>query len=203
MPSRKDLLFGPLIPQQRGVNFRPTMDSAAHETRGGAVTGRLPGWDVKVLATTIRLLTATALLVAVASACGSGDATPPADNDNATATGSARTVETAGGSYQQVDAAELQSMLASKDFVFVNVHIPYEGEIDGTDLFIPYDTIEQQLSELPSDKSGKIFLYCRSGRMSAIAAEVLVSKGYTNVWELEGGMIAWEEAGYPIAETGG
>jgi rhodanese-related sulfurtransferase len=176
------------------------MNSAAHE--GGAATGRLPGWDVKVLATAIRLLIATALVVAVASACGSGGGSP-ADNDNPTATGSARTVETAGGSYQQVDAAQLQSMLTSKDFVFVNVHIPYEGEIEGTDLFIPYDTMEQQLSELPSDKNGKIFLYCRSGRMSAIAAEVLVSKGYTNVWELKGGMIAWEEAGYPIAETGG
>ena len=41
----------------------------------------------------------------------------------------------------------------------------------------------------------------RSGRMSAIAAEALVGFGYTNVWDLKGGMIAWKEAGYPIAEV--
>ena len=155
---------------------------------------------MKVLATTAGLVAAALVLVAVASACGSGDEPPAADNDNSTVAGSVRTVETAGGSYQQVDAAALQSMLASKDFVFVNVHIPYEGEIEPTDLFLPYDTIDQQLAELPADKNGKIVLYCRSGRMSAIAAEVLVSRGYTNVWELEGGMIAWAEAGYPVAE---
>ena len=179
------------------------MDLEVCEARGSAATGRLTGRDVNVVAVTIRLLTAAALLVAVASACGSGDAPPAPNNDNSTTAGSIRTVETAGGSYQQVDAARLQSMLASKDFVFVNVHIPYEGEIEPTDLFLPYDTIEQQLGELLSDKDGKIFLYCRSGRMSTIAAEVLVNQGYTNVWELEGGMIAWEEAGYPIAQPSG
>ena len=34
--------------------------------------------------------------------------------------------------------------------------------------------------------------------MSAIAAEALVKGGYTDVWNLDGGMIAWEEAGLPL-----
>ena len=59
----------------------------------------------------------------------------------------------------------------------VNVHIPYEGEIEGTDLFIPYDQTGQRLSDLPPDPGGKIVLYCRSGRMSATAAGALVSTG--------------------------
>lgn len=107
-------------------------------------------------------------------------------------------VTVAGGSYQNVNANELHEMLKNKDFVFVNVHIPYAGDIADTDLSIPYDQVEQNLSQLPSDKNAKIVLYCRSGRMSAIAAEKLVSLGYTNIWNLNGGMLAWEQAGFDI-----
>jgi rhodanese-related sulfurtransferase len=78
------------------------------------------------------------------------------------------------------------------------VHIPYEGEIDRTDAQIPYDQTAQQLSQYPADKTGKIVLYCRSGRMSAIAAKELVKAGYTNVWNLDGGMAAWETQGLPL-----
>jgi rhodanese-related sulfurtransferase len=107
-------------------------------------------------------------------------------------------VSVTGGSYLNVTPLELKTMLANKDFVFVNVHIPFAGNIANTDLSIPYDEIEQNLAKLPADKKAKIVLYCRSGRMSAIAAESLVKLGYTNLWNLEGGMVAWEQAGYEI-----
>ena len=110
------------------------------------------------------------------------------------------TVSVAGGSYQSVTPDQLNTMLKNKDFVFVNVHIPFAGNIAGTDLSIPYDQIEQNLSQLPSDKKAKIVLYCRSGHMSAIAAENLVSIGYTNIWDLKGGMVGWEQAGYSIVK---
>ena len=107
-------------------------------------------------------------------------------------------VSVSGGSYTDVSVAELQTMLANKDFTFVNVHIPFEGDIASTDLSIPYDEIGQNLGQLPSDKDAKIVLYCRSDRMSRIAAEELVGLGYTNVWNLDGGMVAWEQAGLPL-----
>ena len=108
------------------------------------------------------------------------------------------TISVNGGSYKNVSPDELNAMLKNKDFVFINVHIPFAGNIADTDLSIPYDQIEQNLSQLPSDKNARIVLYCRSGRMSAIAAEKLVSLGYTSIWNLDGGMIAWEQAGYEI-----
>jgi rhodanese-related sulfurtransferase len=106
-------------------------------------------------------------------------------------------VSVEGGTYTNVSVAELQTMLVNKDFSLVNVHIPFEGNLAGTDLSIPYDQIAQNLDKLP-DKNAKIVLYCRSGRMSTIAAETLVSLGYTNVWNLDGGMGAWETAGNTI-----
>ena len=104
-------------------------------------------------------------------------------------------VSVSGGRYTDVSVTELQTMLAEKDFVFVNVHIPFEGDIPDTDLFIPFDEIEANLNQLPADKDAKIVLYCRSGSMSSVAATDLVSQGYTDIWNLAGGFNAWKAAG--------
>src|SRR3972149_12190419 len=86
---------------------------------------------------------------------------------------SEREVSVDGQTYKIITVAQLKTLLESKDFLLVNVHIPYEGEIKGTDLFVPYNEIEQNLSKLPSDKVAKIVVYCRSGSMRGIAAKTL------------------------------
>jgi rhodanese-related sulfurtransferase len=110
------------------------------------------------------------------------------------------TVSTNGGSYQNIDANGLNMMLQDKDFVLVNVHIPFAGNIAGTDLSIPYNEIQPHLTQLPADKDAKIVLYCSSGRMSQMAAEELVSLGYTNIWNLDGGMVEWKQAGFELEQ---
>jgi rhodanese-related sulfurtransferase len=107
-------------------------------------------------------------------------------------------VETDGGSYVNITPQELQSMLSGDDFLLVNVYAGDMGEIEGTDLFIPYDQITGRQDELPSQHESQVVLYCRRGRSSVIAATTLLSLGYTDVWNLDGGMMAWEEAGYPL-----
>lgn len=103
-----------------------------------------------------------------------------------------------GGSYTDISVEELQIMLENKDFLFINVHIPFEGDIPGTDFSIPYNEVDRNLDKLPEEKDAKIVLYCRSDRMSRIAAERLVELGYTNLWNLDGGFNAWENAGLPL-----
>ncbi len=105
-----------------------------------------------------------------------------------------------GGSYTKVNAQQLKQMLDHKDFTLIDVHIPYVGEIPQTDAFIPFNEIEQKTNELPGDKNAMIVLYCSSGHMSAIAAQRLVALGYSNVWNLDGGMSGWASQGYTLLQ---
>jgi rhodanese-related sulfurtransferase len=104
------------------------------------------------------------------------------------------------GGYRMISVDELSQALKTKDFLFVNVHIPLEGNIPETDLDIPYNEIEKQINKFPADKDAKIVLYCRSGSMGNTAAQSLADLGYTNVFNLEGGYNAWKAAGNQFLE---
>lgn len=99
---------------------------------------------------------------------------------------------------QQLAPAEFANFVAdNSDAPLVNVHIPYEGHIDGTDEFVPFEDIGRW-SGLPTDKLAPIAVYCRSGNMSAQAASELKAMGYANVVDLDGGMNAWAAAGMTV-----
>jgi rhodanese-related sulfurtransferase len=104
-------------------------------------------------------------------------------------------VQAVGGHWTNVSSARLTSTLDTKDFTLLNVKTPYVGEIQGTDLYIPYTDLQARASELPADKAAKIVVYCRSGNESAIAAQALLDLGYTNIDNLDGGMTAWTAGG--------
>jgi rhodanese-related sulfurtransferase len=126
-------------------------------------------------------------------------ASPAATGQSATSAPAATqfgvVVQGVGGHWTNVGADQLASMLTHKDFTLVNVKTPYMGEIDGTDLWIPYDQVKAQASKLPGDNGTRILVYCRSGVESAQAAQSLLDLGYTNVWNLDGGMTAWQASG--------
>ena len=79
--------------------------------------------------------------------------------------------------YTDISPEELNTMLADKDFLLVNTHIPFEGDLPETDLSIPYNEIGENLRLLPADKDAKIVLYCRSDRMSRSAAARIEQAG--------------------------
>lgn len=88
----------------------------------------------------------------------------------------------------------------SDQYAIVNVHIPYEGEVAETDMHIAYNDIEALTSALP-DRNAPIILYCRSGRMSEEASLALRELGYTQVWDVPGGMNAWRESGHELLNS--
>ena len=136
------------------------------------------------------------LILAAVTACSSGGTSEEVNLDTSNQPG--REVAVEGGTYRDISVSELQTMMDNKDFTLVNVHIPFEGDIPETDISFPFDQVEGNLDKLPEDKDAKIVLYCRSDRMSNIAAEELVGLGYTNIWNLDGGFNAWKDAGLPM-----
>ena len=109
-----------------------------------------------------------------------------------------REVSVNGWKYYEVNVQELQVMLEDKDFVMINVHIPWQGNIPQTDLHLAFDQISNNQKQLPAERDEKILVYCLTSGMAKTAVQSLVDLGYTNVWMLEGGTIAWEEAGLSL-----
>ncbi|MEM7736638.1 MAG: rhodanese-like domain-containing protein [Deinococcota bacterium] len=104
--------------------------------------------------------------------------------------------------YTNISVSELSERLnQAGPLLMINVHIPYEGEIEGTDVFIPFNQLEAFTDILPTRRDTEIILYCLSGRMSEIAAETLLTLGYSNVHNVVGGMGAWEAAGFTLQHT--
>ena len=104
--------------------------------------------------------------------------------------------------YENILIDRFSYMIAQKDFVLINVHTPYEGEIPETDLIIPYNLIEMQLNDLPADKNTKIVVYGMSGPKGYAAAQKLAELGYTRVTHFNGGMQAWTKAGHHLLYRG-
>lgn len=101
-------------------------------------------------------------------------------------------------SWTRVEPEVLAERMRTEDIFLVNVHVPDEGEIPGTDASIPYTELSSRLGELPSD--GSLVIYCRSGNMSTEASKELVARGFSAFTELKGGFDAWDRAGLPFIE---
>lgn len=148
-------------------------------------------------------LTGTALL----AACGGSDG----DSGAATATiaaGAAAAGSQAGGpggagtmQHRLVRAADAPMVLSGTEGIaLIDVRTPEEfaeGHLDGATL-IDYNApgFAEQVAEL--DRSVPYFVYCRSGNRSAGAVAVMAGLGFETVYELDGGILAWEAAGNAV-----
>ena len=59
------------------------------------------------------------------------------------------------------------------------------GHIKGA-VLVPHDTIAEKIGAVVPDKNTPVYVYCRSGRRSAIAVEAMRKLGYTNLTDLGG-----------------
>ena len=105
--------------------------------------------------------------------------------------------------YENTDTTGFAALIAQPEVVVLDVRTAdefKEGHIAHA-LLIDYkgnDFVEKAQATLPKDKT--IAVYCRSGRRSALAAELLVEKGY-KVVNLKGGILAWMEAQLPVTQA--
>ncbi len=95
--------------------------------------------------------------------------------------------------YRNISPEEAHQRLQTGDeVVLLDVRTPAEHEelrIPGS-LLIPLDVLEVEAPEQIPDQDAPILIYCRSGRRSMDAAEILIGLGYTDVTNI-GGIIDW------------
>ncbi|GAA0859704.1 rhodanese-like domain-containing protein [Aliiglaciecola litoralis] len=63
---------------------------------------------------------------------------------------------------------------------------------------IPHDEIEGNIEQLINYQDKSVVVYCRSGRRAAIAENILLEHGFSNVMHLQGDMLGWQESKYPV-----
>lgn len=97
--------------------------------------------------------------------------------------------------FNSVNPVEFNELISNNpDAFLLDVHIPEQQHIAGTDAFIPFNEITENADQLPENKDTQILVYCRSGSMSREAAYELSQMGYTNIVDLAGGINAYREA---------
>ncbi|HQU70747.1 MAG TPA: rhodanese-like domain-containing protein [Calditrichia bacterium] len=104
---------------------------------------------------------------------------------------------------RDLGVAEVQKMIQDNPGIIrIDVRTPGEytgelGHIAGTDLKT-VQTIEEWGPKLNLPKDQPIILICRSGNRSGHAARALAQMGYLDLVNMSGGMLAWNQAGYPV-----
>ena len=93
----------------------------------------------------------------------------------------------------EVTVLELQSMIdQKKDFQLIDVREPFEYEVSNINgLNIPLNGILLEADKVAKDIP--VIIQCRSGKRSAQAVMLLEQQGYTNLSNLQGGILAWKE----------
>jgi rhodanese-related sulfurtransferase len=99
-----------------------------------------------------------------------------------------------------LSVSEFSSKVTEAGIITLDVRTPgefNEGHIDGA-LLIDFQSgnFENEIASL--DKSKTYAVYCRSGNRSGEAVKVMSDAGFTNLYNLNGGVIDWANAGLPL-----
>ena len=120
-------------------------------------------------------------------ACAGGDSEKPAS------------AQTEAATVNEIDVGAFKKLKEEKPGTIVDVRTPSEvasGIVEGAVVIDIYgDDFKGEISKL--DKTKPIYVYCKSGGRSSNASKQLLDLGYTQVYNLMGGMTSWKAKGYP------
>lgn len=105
--------------------------------------------------------------------------------------------------YAEVGVFEATQLSNQQDALFLDVREEHEyrqGHLNEAK-HIPLGRLESRLSELESVKDKPIIAYCRSGQRSQQACELLARNGFEALYNLKGGLLAWQGEGMPVSKS--
>jgi rhodanese-related sulfurtransferase len=101
-----------------------------------------------------------------------------------------------------INAESAKKMMDDCSVKILDVRTPEEfkgGHLKGA-VLIPVTEINQRISELSSVKDSALLVYCHSGGRSSSASQILRGHGFTKVYNLQGGVTAWNGMGYLLVK---
>ena len=139
------------------------------------------------------------VLALIVSGC-SGQEAAPSDGTSASSPAESSGAENL-AAYETVDVQTAYDGLSSDaDAQLLDVREPEEWAETGVPqgaVLIPLAEVESRAAaELAADRP--VYVICRSGNRSQVASETLVGLGYTQVYNVDGGVTAWAQAGLPV-----
>lgn len=106
------------------------------------------------------------------------------------------------GVYQVLNVDEYEKQISGDEVLIVDVRTPNEynsGHIEGAVLVdVTAGSFDQKIQEY--DKNQAVYIYCRSGSRSAGAMRKMKAMGFTEVYDLRGGVINWSKNGKPLVK---
>jgi len=108
-----------------------------------------------------------------------------------------------GSSAIDQSVSEFSSKVAEAGVITLDVRAPgefNEGHIEGAQLIdFQSGNFESEIATL--DKSKTYAVYCRSGSRSGQAVKIMSDAGFSNIYNLNGGVIDWASAGLPLVNN--
>ncbi|MDP9463249.1 MAG: rhodanese-like domain-containing protein, partial [Actinomycetota bacterium] len=109
---------------------------------------------------------------------------------------------TTSSAVQLVDVVTGLALVADPSVVVVDVRTPAEfaeGHLDRATLVdVDAADFRDRIGQL--DRAATYLVYCHSGNRSGQATAIMAELGFTKVYDLDGGIGAWQDAGAPIVK---
>ncbi len=105
--------------------------------------------------------------------------------------------------YKQLEPSDAVRVYNHEDAVMLDVREEKEfadGHILDS-VHIPLGKLKERLGELENLREKSIIVSCRSGHRSAVACGQLRKEGFETVYNLKGGVMAWQNAGLPLQKN--
>jgi len=103
---------------------------------------------------------------------------------------------------KDVNVKDFSNLIASGNGILLDVRTPEEyaeGHLEGCTLMdFNSPAFADEVAKLDRDKA--VYVYCRSGARSGRAADMMTDMGFKEVYNLEGGIVAWQQSGKPVVQ---
>lgn len=101
---------------------------------------------------------------------------------------------------QQTAEQVKQALDAGEACILLDVRTPEEyarNRIPGS-INVRVEEVEGKIAGVIPDRTARVYVYCLSGSRSMYAVAAMRNLGYTNVFDMGHGLLAWRVKGYPI-----